>query len=66
MSRMHPAETFPLVLNIGIGIQGLVFAGVQGNGLGSLFINGCSKISQFMWPGKILLNNSALLYLTLY
>lgn len=50
---MHPAETFPLILNIGIGIQSLVFAGVQGTGLHSLFIDGCSAIAQFMWPGKI-------------
>lgn len=50
VSQMHPAETFPLILNIGIGIQGLVFAGVQGTGLSMLFIDGCSTISQFMWP----------------
>lgn len=51
VSQMHPAETFPLILNIGIGIQSIVFAGVQGTGLHSLFIDGCTTISQFMWPG---------------
>lgn len=51
---MHPAETFPLILNIGIGIQSLVFAGVQGTGLQSLFVNGCTLISQFLWPGKLI------------
>jgi hypothetical protein len=48
---LHPAETFPLILSIGIAIQGLVFAGVQGTGLKSLSITGCTTIAQFMWPG---------------
>ena len=51
VSSIHPAETYPLVLAIGIVIQGLVFAGVQGMGLESLFTNGCENIAQFMWPG---------------
>ncbi|KAF8851597.1 hypothetical protein BDZ45DRAFT_142762 [Acephala macrosclerotiorum] len=50
VSSIHPAETFPLVLAIGIVIQGLVFAGVQGEGLKSLFTTGCETIGQFMWP----------------
>ncbi|KAH9208353.1 hypothetical protein DL95DRAFT_312022 [Leptodontidium sp. 2 PMI_412] len=50
VSAIHPAETFPLVLAIGIVIQGLVFAGVQGLGLTSLFATGCGLIAQFMWP----------------
>lgn len=48
---IHPAETFPLVLSIGIVIQGLIFASVQGQGLGSLSINGCGTIAQIMWIG---------------
>jgi hypothetical protein len=52
VSSIHPAETFPLILAIGIVIQGLVFAGVQGEGLQSLFTTGCRTIAQFMWPGK--------------
>jgi hypothetical protein len=48
---IHPAETFPLVLSIGIVIQGLVFAGVQGTGLKSLMVKGCGTIAQVMWPG---------------
>lgn len=48
---IHPAETFPLVLSIGIVIQGLIFAAVQGEGLQSLFTVGCSTIAQFMWIG---------------
>ena len=51
---IHPAETFPLILSIGIGIQGLVFAGVSGTGLEALFIKGCGTIAQFMWPGMSL------------
>ncbi|PBP21103.1 hypothetical protein BUE80_DR008048 [Diplocarpon rosae] len=46
-----PAETFPLVLVVGIVLQGLVFAGVQGEGLSSLFVQDtCGLIAQFMWP----------------
>jgi len=52
VSKIHPAETFPLLLAIGIFVQGLVFAGVQGTGLQSLFVDGCAIIAQFMWPGK--------------
>ncbi|APA15403.1 hypothetical protein sscle_14g101730 [Sclerotinia sclerotiorum 1980 UF-70] len=49
VSMIHPAETFPLVLSIGIVIQGIIFAAVQGEGLNSLFTSGCSIIAQFMW-----------------
>lgn len=52
ISSMHPAETFPFILSIGIVAQGLAFAGVQGTGLNSLFVKGCDTIGQFMWPGK--------------
>lgn len=48
---LHPVETFPLILAIGIAVQGLVFAGVQGTGLKSLATTGCTTIAQFMWPG---------------
>jgi hypothetical protein len=51
VSSIHPAETFPLVLAIGIVIQGIVFAAVQSQGLSALFTKGCSTIAQFMWPG---------------
>lgn len=52
---IHPAETFPLILAIGIVIQGIVFAAVQGQGLTSLFTTGCSVTAQFMWPGKYMM-----------
>lgn len=52
VSSVHPAETFPLVLSIGIVIQGLVFAAVQGTGLKSLFVRGCDFFAQFLFPGK--------------
>lgn len=48
---IHPAETFPLILSVGIFVQGLLFAGVQGTGLKSLDVKGCGTIAQFMWPG---------------
>ncbi|KAE9374059.1 hypothetical protein N431DRAFT_335785 [Stipitochalara longipes BDJ] len=49
VSRIHPAETFPLILAIAIIIQGLVFAAVSGEGLQSLFIMNCGTIAQFTW-----------------
>ena len=52
---IHPAETFPLILAIGIVIQGIVFAAVQGQGLTALYTDGCSVIAQFMWPGKYII-----------
>jgi len=51
ISSMHPAETFPLILAIGIVLQGIAFAIIQAQGLSSLFIKGCSTIAQVMWPG---------------
>ncbi|KAI0998258.1 hypothetical protein K3495_g9938 [Podosphaera aphanis] len=50
ISSIHPAETFPLVLSIGIVIQGLIFAGIQGEGLKGLYTRGCSTIAQVLWP----------------
>ena len=53
VSSIHPAETLPLVLAIGIIIQGLVFAAVQGQGMDMLFTSGgCDVIAQYMFPGK--------------
>lgn len=58
ISKMHPAETFPMILAIGIAIQGLAFVGVQGTGLESLFVKGCSAFAQVMWPGMLLSGGS--------
>lgn len=52
VSHIHPAETFPLVVSVGIVIQGLVFAASQGTGLQSSLVTGCSVTAQFMLPGK--------------
>jgi hypothetical protein len=51
VSKIHPAETFPLILSIAIIVQGLVFAAVSGEGLKSLFIMDCGTIAQFTWVG---------------
>jgi len=51
ISKIHPAETFPLILAIAIIVQGLVFAAVSGEGLRSLFIMNCGVIAQFTWVG---------------
>jgi hypothetical protein len=50
---MHPAETFPLVLALGIVVQGLIFAIAQSFGLESLMIDSCSTIAQFVFPGTL-------------
>jgi hypothetical protein len=52
LSKIHPAETFPLILALGIMVQGFVFAAVSGEGLQSLFISNCGVVAQFTWVGK--------------
>lgn len=44
-------DTFPLVLSLGIVVQGLVFAAAQSTGLNGMFTLGCTVTSQFMLPG---------------
>ncbi|KAM0275063.1 hypothetical protein ACHAQH_007583 [Verticillium albo-atrum] len=44
------AETFPLVLSLGIVIQGITFAVAQSTGLKSMLILGCTITSQMMLP----------------
>lgn len=46
-----PAETFPLVLSVGIVVQGITFAVAQSTGLKSMLILGCTTTSQMMLPG---------------
>jgi hypothetical protein len=53
ISTIHPAETFPLVLAIGITIQGVAFAGIQGTGLTAIRTGPCGLIAQFMLPGML-------------
>lgn len=55
---LHPAETFSLILAIGIVIQGCVFAASQGTGLKSLFTTGCATTAQFMLPGNFHVENN--------
>ncbi|KAG7148132.1 hypothetical protein HYQ46_003003 [Verticillium longisporum] len=45
-----PAETFPLVLSVGIIVQGITFAVAQSTGLKSMLILGCTTTSQMMLP----------------
>ncbi|KAI1466424.1 uncharacterized protein F4812DRAFT_78632 [Daldinia caldariorum] len=42
--------TYPFLLSLGITIQGIIFAVAQSYGLNSIFLRGCSLISQLMWP----------------
>ncbi|PQE13897.1 Bile salt-activated lipase protein [Rutstroemia sp. NJR-2017a BBW] len=62
VSWIHPAETFPLVLSIGIVIQGILFAAVQGQGLQSLFLDKCSTISQIMWVALFIVPYTQLIF----
>jgi hypothetical protein len=45
-------EIFPLVLSVGIFIQGFIFAGAQSTGLDSLLGLGCTWLAQLMLPGR--------------
>ncbi len=51
-SFVQAAEVYPLVLSIGISIQGMVFALAQAKGLDDLLSRTCTLVSQFMLPGK--------------
>jgi hypothetical protein len=51
LSNIHPAETFPLIISAAIAVQGVIFLGVQGSGLGALRVANCQAISQIVWPG---------------
>lgn len=52
LSKIHPADTFPLAVSIAIAVQGLIFIGAQGAGLGNPRISDCRSISQIVWPGS--------------
>ncbi len=52
-SFVPESEIFPLVLSIGIFIQGFVFAGAQSTGLDALFGLGCTWLAQLMLPGRL-------------
>ncbi|KAJ0159912.1 hypothetical protein CTA2_8900 [Colletotrichum tanaceti] len=45
-----PAESFPLILSVGIVVQGIVFAVAQSTGLDHLLTLGCTITSQMMLP----------------
>ncbi len=50
---VQTAEIYPLILSIGITIQGMGFALAQAQGLNGLLSRGCTIVSQFMLPGKL-------------
>lgn len=53
ISAIHPAETVPLILSVGIVIQSVLFIGAQAPGLSTLYIDGCAITSQFVFPGMV-------------
>ena len=52
MPLIQAADLFPLIISIGITIQGIVFSVAQAHGLQNLLSTGCSLVSHFMLPGK--------------
>ncbi|EAQ90590.1 hypothetical protein CHGG_02525 [Chaetomium globosum CBS 148.51] len=56
------AETFPLVLSVGIFFQGFIFAGVQSRGLDSPLGRGCIWIAQLMLPAVFVVPYSHLVF----
>ncbi|KAK3350926.1 hypothetical protein B0H65DRAFT_103990 [Neurospora tetraspora] len=49
-SFVPATEAFPLILSVGIVVQGITFAVAQSMGLDSLFGSGCTLIAVFMFP----------------
>ncbi|KAI9746385.1 MAG: hypothetical protein M1818_000098 [Claussenomyces sp. TS43310] len=52
--NLHAANTMPVVLAIGIIIQGCMFAGAQTVGLRELFANDCKMVAQVVFPALFL------------
>jgi hypothetical protein len=65
ISKIHPAETFPLVLAIGVVIQGCAFVAAQSVGMSSLLTNGCANVAQYTFPGMMRWLGCVMIYLTL-
>jgi hypothetical protein len=51
---VNNAEVYPLVLSLGIVIQGIVFAAAQSTGLDNLLTKGCTAIAEYLLPGESL------------
>jgi hypothetical protein len=49
--RIHPAESFPLILGICIFFQQILFIGVQASSFNSIMITNCRNTAQFILPG---------------
>lgn len=61
-SFVPATEAFPLILSIGIVVQGITFAVAQSTGLDSLFGSGCTLIAVFMFPGKLIWRQMSVIY----
>lgn len=55
---LHPADLVPLVLASAIIVQSLIFLGVQGTGLKSIFVGNCQHIAQAVFPGTHSINHA--------
>ncbi|KFA78504.1 hypothetical protein S40288_01436 [Stachybotrys chartarum IBT 40288] len=54
LQLVRATETFPLILSLGIVVQGITYAAAQARGLQSLSILGCESISELMLPAAFI------------
>ncbi|KAK4103937.1 hypothetical protein N658DRAFT_513963 [Parathielavia hyrcaniae] len=55
-------EIYPLILSVGIFIQGFIFAGAQSTGLDSFFGSGCTWLAQLMFPAVFIVPYTQLVF----
>ncbi|KAL8789546.1 MAG: hypothetical protein Q9195_006773 [Heterodermia aff. obscurata] len=50
LSKMHPAEMFPLIISVAVVLQNLIVIPVQGINTDSILFRGCGRTVQLIWP----------------
>lgn len=51
LSKMHPAEMFPLIISGAVVLQNLIVIPVQGVNTDPILFRGCGRTVQLIWPG---------------
>ena len=51
LSKMHPAEMFPLIISGAVVLQNLIVIPVQGINTDPILFRGCGRTVQLIWPG---------------
>ena len=49
--KIHPAETFPLIVSGAVVLQSIIVLPVQGLNTKPMLFDGCAKFAQLIWPG---------------